>query len=397
MAASRTIIIAGAGIGGLTAALALSRQGFRVALFDQAERLQETGAGIQLSPNATRVLNALGLTQRLSADIVAPDAIQVLSARSGRQIVRIPLGAYAQERYGSPYWSIHRGDLQAALLDAVSEQPDIALTLGTKADDFAIHSDGVTVGMRRGTSHFDERGIALVGADGVWSSIRARLRRSDGPRFANRTAWRAVVPADAVAPEFRSPMVRLWLGRDAHLVHYPVKAGTVINLVAIVGDRVGQQGWSTPGRRDQLLTRYSSSDWSQTARELLAIPEQWLKWSLYDHAPIRRWGQGPVTLLGDAAHPMLPFLAQGAAMAIEDAIVLAQQLGKAPENPASAMRAYENARRARTAQVQRGARSNRRIYHLSGPEAFARDTVMRLMGGTALLTRFDWLYDWRPE
>ena len=237
----------------------------------------------------------------------------------------------------------------------------------------------------------------MIGADGLWSSIRSRLRRGDEPRFANRTAWRAVVSADSVAAEFRTSTVRLWLGRNAHLVHYPVKGGAMINLVAIVGDRSGQPGWSVPGRRDDLLARYPASDWSAAARALLAIPEQWLKWSLYDRPPIRRWGQGPVTLLGDAAHPMLPFLAQGAAMAIEDASLLAPRMAKSPDDPAAAMRSYENARRARTARVQRAARSNRRIYHLWGPEAFARDTVMRLIGGTALLARYDWLYDWRPD
>jgi salicylate hydroxylase len=397
LAASRTIIIAGAGIGGLTAALALSQKGFRVALFDQAERLQETGAGIQLSPNATRVLAALGLTSRLAADVVAPEAIEVVSAKTGREIVRIPLGSYAHDRYGSPYWSIHRGDLQAALLAAVADNPDIALTLGAKADDFAIHAEGITVGIRQRADYIDERGIALIGADGLWSSIRARLRPREHPRFADRTAWRAIVRADSVAPEFRTPMVRLWLGRNAHLVHYPVKAGAVINLVAIVGDHAGQPGWSVPGRREDLLARYPASGWSPAARALLAIPEQWLKWSLYDRGPIWRWGHGPMTLLGDAAHPMLPFLAQGAAMAIEDAAVLANRLAQSPDDPAGALRGYEIVRRARTARVQRGARRNRRIYHLGGPEAFARDTVMRLKGGGSLLARYDWLYDWRPD
>ena len=395
MAPSRTIIIAGAGIGGLTAALALAQRGFRIVLLEASERLEETGAGIQLSPNAMRVLSALGLDERLKGDVVAPAAIEVRTSR-GRSLTRLPLGEKAAERYGVPYWTIHRGDLQAGLVEAVRGNPDIELKLGTRVEDFVVHSNGVTAACRRGLVAADEQGIALVGADGLWSAIRRRLGHEQRPEFRRRTAWRALIPAERVSPELREPIVRLWLGRDAHLVHYPVKAGSVINVVAIVGDRWDKPGWSAGAEREELLARFPRRGWAEQARELIALPEHWLKWALYDLAPLKHWGKGPVTLLGDAAHPMLPFMAQGAAMAIEDAAVLAASAGRLPDDLPTAMRHYERARRRRVARAQRAARRNSRIYHLAGSEAALRNLYLRTAGGNRLLRRFDWLYDWRP-
>src|SRR5215217_3533212 len=192
MARSRSIIVAGAGIGGLTAALALARAGYRAVVLEQAERLDEAGAGIQLSPNATR------------------------------EIARIPLGLHAEQRYGAPYWVIHRADLQAVLVAAIEQSPDVTLRLGTRVEDFAVHQHGVTVQTRTAHGTRDEQGIALIGADGLWSALRTRLGERKPPRSARRTAWRSIVPAAALTPEFREPVTRLWLGRDAHLVHYPV-------------------------------------------------------------------------------------------------------------------------------------------------------------------------------
>jgi salicylate hydroxylase len=198
--------------------------------------------------------------------------------------------------------------------------------------------------------------------------------------------------ASAVEPAFRAAEAQLWLGRDAHLVHYPVKAGTQINMVAIVTDRWAEPGWNAEGRRDELLARYSR--WSEAARRFLALPEHWQKWALYDLPPLGRWSDGPVTLLGDAAHPMLPFLAQGAAMAIEDAAVLANFFARHADDPATAMQRYEQVRRNRTARVQHTARSNGRVYHAGAGAAF-RDLILRLSGGNMMLRRYDWLYDER--
>jgi salicylate hydroxylase len=395
MAVPRTVVIAGAGIGGLTAALAIARQGFRVSVLEAAERLEEIGAGIQLSPNASRILIALGLRDRLAPHAVAPEELKVMDAASGRVLTRAALGADAERRYGAPYWMIHRGDLQAMLCEAVEAQPGISLHLGAKVENFTLGENGVTVAADRNSQPIEEHGIALIGADGLWSTLRNQLGHA-APRFAHRTAWRALVPAEAVEPEFSTPAVNLWLGHDAHLVHYPVKGGRLVNIVAIVRDEWDQPGWSAPGASEELLARFPATRWHASPRELIGAPTQWQKWALYDCAPLKHWGEGPVTLLGDAAHPMLPYLAQGAAMAIEDAAVLGQCLREMRDDPARALRAYEQKRHARTARTQRAARSNGTIYHLGGIRARLRTFALRVMG-ERLIRRYDWLYGWQPR
>jgi salicylate hydroxylase len=392
---SRTVLITGAGIGGLTAALALSRSGFRTLVLEQAERLEETGAGIQLSPNATRILIGLGLADRLAPHVVAPTAIRVLGGRSGREIVRIPLGTEATQRYGAPYWVIHRGDLQAVLSDAVMQDLNIVLRLGMRMEDFATHPHGVTVSARGATGLWTEHAHALIAADGLWSATRARIAANAAPRFAGRTAWRALVPVAQVAPEFREPFVHLWLGRDAHLVHYPVKGGKLINLVVITGDEWSGPGWSEAASRIDLLQRVSARYWTPQAHSVLRTPDAWLKWALYETEPLARFAQGAAALLGDAAHAMLPFLAQGAAMAIEDAAVAAQCLARMPDDPAAAWETYSAIRRGRTRKVQRRAARNGKRYQHAGAAAMLRNTAMRILGGKRLLRNYDWLYDWR--
>jgi salicylate hydroxylase len=406
VAASRTVIIAGAGIGGLTAALTLARRNFRVAVHEAAERLEETGVGIQLSPNAMQVLVALGLRERLAPHVVVPQEIKVITARTGRVLARAPLGEVAEARYGAPYWVIHRGDLQTALREAVEATPDIALHLDSKVEDFAVHSNGVTVLTSGSARPLEHHGIALIGADGLWSTLRRRLGHRRPPRFARHVAWRALVPAQAVPLELSAPAVNLWLGSKAHVVHYPVKAGGMINVVAILRANLdapnGQEsdarllGWSAPGDGNELLARFPAGRWQASVRALLGAAEHWQTWPLYDSAPLGHWGNGPVSLLGDAAHPMLPYLAQGAAMAIEDAAVLADCLGRTPDDPAGAMRAYERARRARTARTQRASRRNGVIYHLGGAEALLRALALVVLGGQKLIRRYDWLYGWTP-
>jgi salicylate hydroxylase len=395
LAATRNVIIAGAGIGGLAAALALSRAGLRATVLEQAAQLEEAGAGIQLTPNATRILIELGLGDELRRTVVEPQAIRVLSGPSSREIVRIPLGRYAENRYGTPYWVIHRGDLQMALANAARTNPDVSLRLASRVEDYASHKNGVSVLARSSGEITQEQGIALIGADGFWSAVRERLRRQSPPKFQHRTAWRAFVPADALAPQWRAPMVHLWMGMDSHLVHYPIKGGALINIVAIVDDEWREPGWRASGEPAEVLRRFARWSWADAARDIVAAPQRWQKWALFERGkPIG--GSGAVTLLGDAAHPMLPFLAQGGAMAIEDAAVLAASLGGKPDNPAKALRAYERARRKRTAKAQKAARRQGRIYGMTGPEAVIRNMVMRQMGGLKLLARQDWLFGFAP-
>jgi salicylate hydroxylase len=396
---SDSILIAGAGIGGLTAALALARRGLRVTLFEQAENLEEAGAGIQLSPNATRVLVALGLAARLEPTIIQPSAIRLRSGPSGREIATLRLDAATLERYGAPYWVIHRADLQKALIDAIADEPHIALTLGATVADFTIDAMGVRATIHRSSTRPAEAdcgGAALIGADGLWSRLRSLLGDGTAPRFAGRSAFRAIAPAAQLPPEDREPAVNLWIGPDGHVVHYPVRSGAAVNIVAVSRDPWQSPAWSTGAGRDEVLERFPASAWAPAVRQLLAVPERWQKWALYDRAPSTSWGRGPVTLLGDAAHPMLPFLAQGAAMAIEDAAILAHELARSAGDRAAALRNYETARRPRTARVQRAARRNDFRYHLRQPAAFVRDAALRALGGERLLAQYDWIYRWIP-
>jgi salicylate hydroxylase len=270
------------------------------------------------------------------------------------------------------------------------------LRLGTRIEDFALHRNGVTVSALGTEGPLEERGDALIGADGLWSQLRRRLGHREDPHFARHTAWRALVPADALVGDLSAPAINLWLGRNAHLVHYPVRGGSLINVVAIIRDDWRDPGWNAPGDRAEILARYPAGIWPPPARAVIAAPQHWHKWALYDRAPLSRWGNGAVTLLGDAAHPMLPYLAQGAAMAIEDAAVLAQHLAASPGDPAGALRLYERQRRSRTARAQRAARRNGLVYHMGGAEAFLRSIALLAMGGKRLLARYDWLYGWKP-
>jgi salicylate hydroxylase len=379
----------------LTAALTLARKGFRVVVVEQTERLEETGAGIQLSPNASRILIDLGLAERLQRAVTAPEAVRVLSAANGREIASMPL-AEAAERYGAPFWTIHRGDLQNALATAVSRTPGVTLKLGLRAEDFIGHRNGITVLTHGSAGTMHEHGTAFIAADGLWSRARTRLGDAQPPRFSGRVAWRGLVPARLAAPEFRAPLIHLWLGREAHFVHYPVKGGAVINLVVITDDRWHQPGWSEPADRAQLVPRLAAETWAPAARALIGLPEAWLKWALYDRRPLRQWSKGPAALLGDAAHPMFPFLAQGAAMAIEDAAVAAECLGRMPDDAERALRTFTAIRWGRARKVQRMAARNGTIYHLGGTGAWLRNTAMRALGGPRLLQHYDWIYDWRP-
>ncbi len=399
MAAARTIIVAGAGIGGLTAALSLAKKGFRVIVLEKTERLEEAGAGLQLSPNASRILVDLGLRPRLTPRAVTPEAINIVSARAGGEIARLPLGEVASLRAGAPYWVMHRADLQAALQAEVNDHPDIDLRLGCQFEDMTSHAKGLTVVQRRGSARQQELAATLIGADGIWSAVRNHLFPDVQPQFSGLIAWRGTLDATSLPREYTSARVQLWMGPDAHLVAYPISAARQINVVAIVPGTWNRPGWSAPGDANELKSAFASQRWPATARMLIGAVDGWRRWALFTLPDLGEWTDGAIALLGDAAHAMLPFAAQGAGMAIEDAAVLATCLSESPGDsiagiPATLKR-YGRLRRGRVLRVQRAARQQGRIYHLTGPLALARDLAIKAMGPQRMLVRQDWIYDWR--
>ena len=395
MANSRTIVVAGAGIGGLTAALTLAQRGFRVIVLERTAKLEEAGAGLQLSPNASRILIGLGLEPLLAPHVIAPESISIMTARTGKEIGRIPLGEAATLRYGAPYWIVRRADLQSALLARVTSHPDIDLRLGAQFEDVAVYPKGVTVVQRRVTARQQEQALALIGADGVWSSVRHQIFPEAQPQFTGSIAWRGTFDAAQLPRGFMTQRVQLWMGTNAHLVAYPMSGGKRINMVAIVSGQWNRPGWSEPGDVVEIANHFADPHWPIAARMMIGAVDGWRKWALFAMRDGGVWNKGPIALLGDASHAMLPFAAQGAGMAIEDAAVIATCLEASPANPSAAFAQYARQRAPRVTRVQRTARKNGQTYHLGGPVGFARDQVIRMLGGSRLLARQNWIYDWR--
>lgn len=389
MAANRALV-AGAGIGGLTAALAMRRFGTEAALFEQAPRIGALGAGIQLSPNAVRVLFALGLEGPLRQVQTVCSGLEARSWKSGRRILWVPMGEGARARYGAPYLLLHRADLQAVLLQALGEG--------------AVHCGGRCVGFEQDGSRArllladgrHETGDLLVGADGIHSVVRQGVAGARRPRFSGFVAWRALVPRERTPGAEVGPTATAWWGPGRHFVHYPVSGGRLVNWVAVVpAAEATPEGWSPAEARDHLGREFRG--WSATVRALIRESERPRGWAIRDLSPLGAWSDGRVTLLGDAAHPMLPFMAQGAAQSIEDAWVLARVLAEAGgEEIPAALSAYEARRRPRTRRVQRQSRLHAHLFH-AGPRPLraARDVAIRALGKLApsLLARgHDWIY-----
>ncbi len=367
-------------------------------VLEKAERLEEAGAGLQLSPNASRVLVELGLQPRLGARAVVPEAISIMSARGGGEIARLPLGQAAAFRSGAPYWVVHRADLQGALQAHVNDNPDIDLRLGCQFEDVTAHAKGLTVVQRSGMRRHQELAVALIGADGIWSTVRHHLFPEVRPQFSGLIAWRGTLEATQLPREYTSPRVQLWMGPDAHLVAYPISGARQINIVAVVPGTWNRPGWSAPGETNEIRGAFASR-WPANARMMIGAVDDWRKWALFSVPDNGQWTDGAVALLGDAAHAMLPFAAQGAGMAIEDAAVLAGCLSEGRAETAAAIAAalkrYARLRRARVRRIERVARRQGRIYHLTGPAALARDLAIKAIGPQRLLAHQDWIYDWR--
>ncbi len=392
---SQHFVIAGAGIGGLSAALFLARSGHRVTVLEQAGVLTEAGAGLQLGANAMKVVNALGLRDQVLRSACEPQAIAVRDAATGRSISRMLLCQAAKSRYGETYCTMHRADLQAVLLESVAQQPEIQLMLGTGYQSMD-HSPSLSVLL---TNDSTVAADGLVGADGLWSTVRAQALADGKPVATGHAAFRALVPAQQVPAKLRHHEVSVWWGRKVHAVSYPVRGGTLWNLVVLAEmPETNRAGWQLDASAQDVLDTPGLAHHG-ICQELLALVNaapSWKRWNLFSRPSAAHWGArtlGNCTLLGDAAHPMLPYLAQGAAMALEDSAALGQCVLQAQTVP-EAFRGYEQLRVARTQRVVGTARRNGAIFHLHGPLALARNAVLALKGTEVV--GLPWLYGWDP-
>ncbi|HSX93310.1 MAG TPA: FAD-dependent monooxygenase [Hydrogenophaga sp.] len=392
MAKAITVAVVGAGIGGLTAALALLRAGIDVQVFEQATRFGEVGAGIQMSANGTRCLFELGLEAPLRAAASVPAGKQIRLWSTGQRWTLFDLGERSVERYGFPYLMLHRADLHAVLVQALNALKPDAIRLGTQVRG---HEE------RGGRVWLDIKGAspvgvdALIGADGIHSACRAQMFGAGTPWFTGCMAWRGLVPARDLPEHLSAPVGTNWVGPGAHVITYPVRRGELINFVGVVerGDWT-HESWNSRGRIEDCLKDFEG--WHEDVQRIIRAIDQPYQWALLGREPMPVWSKGRATLLGDACHPTLPFLAQGAMMAIEDGVVLAHCLAASPQDPAGAFRRYESLRQERTARIVRGSADNARRFHnpeLAHAEGAAA-YVEREWTPEQVNRRYDWLFSY---
>lgn len=385
------VLIAGAGIGGLSTAIALAREGIPSHVFERTDTYSTHGAGIQLGPNATRILRHWGVMERLARKAVASDGIAIGDGMSGAQLNFVPFGKDAESHYGAPFVLAHRADLHRALLDTAKTHKAITFSLGCEVVGYAEDPDGISIK----TTGDPVRGCGLVCVDGIWSRLREHIDPGAELKSAGRSAWRTLLDAKDVPEAARAPWTRLWLAPKAHLVHYPVSGGSKINVVAVIEDRESglAEGWNEEANASDLFPSFE--DWNPSIAQIVRSGARWRRWSLYTMSPLRTWTHGSAVLLGDAAHPMPPFLAQGGAMAIEDAATLAFCVADTRDGIEDAFKRFQIVRLERTARTAYESRRMGNIYHMGGFTKYVRDFVLRSRKPDTLRKKYDWLYGFR--
>ena len=386
------VLIVGGGIGGLTTALALERQGIACQVIEQAAEFKEIGAGIQLGPNVFWMFEILGLVEPVSALAVFPNNLIMMDSMTGEEVTRISLGDAFRKRFHHSYALIHRADLHKVLLAACEKSNLVKLDASQKVIKVDQSSDGVTARTESGKEY---RGAALIGADGLWSTIREMVVGDGKPRVAGHITYRAVLPTSEMPENFRWQDMVLWAGEKVHLVHYPLRTGELFNLVATFHSDRYAEGWDSFGDPAELHERFAKT--CAPVRTLLYKIESWRMWVLCDREPVKEWSKGRITLLGDAAHPMLQYLAQGANMSIEDGVCLANKVVEANGDYPAAFLAYQQARYLRTGRVQIMARVYGEFFHTSGVVKELRNKMLGTRTQDDAMAGMDWLYSKQPE
>jgi salicylate hydroxylase len=390
MASRNTVVIVGGGIGGLAAALALLRRGLDVEVYEQSPELKEVGAGVQISSNGTRVLHALGLEQALAEVQVIPTRREIRHWRTGETWSWFELGASTAQRYGTPHVMLHRGDLLGLLADAVRRLKPNAISLGKRC--VGISQTAEQVGVRFESGEVSNAAF-VIGADGIHSKVRECLFGSDQPEFTGCVAWRGLVPMSVLAPDMAHMVGTNWLGPRGHVLHYPVRRGELMNFISIVERADWKiESWTVAGTTEELAHDFRG--WHPDVHAIIRKIDVPFKWALMVRGPMDCWTKGRITLLGDSCHPTLPFLGQGAVMAIEDAYVLAACLEKYFAHPAIAFARYEQIRKDRTAMVVRKSHENRQqaFSPALASEGEVAALVARDWQQVRRRERLDWLY-----
>jgi len=367
---SKKIVIAGAGIGGLCAALALAKRGFKVAVYEQSLQLGEVGAGLQLSPNAMHVLQALGIADQIKAKAFRPKSAVMRHFQTGKTYFTIPLGDVGTKKFGADYLHIHRADLHSVLFEGCRDS-NISIHLGQTIQRYKQSPQNLSIQFDSGENLEAD---LLIGADGIKSKVQACMLGQTSAQFTGQVAWRGVVDAKKLPQGLIKPNANLWVGPGKHFVSYYLRGGDLVNFVA-VQERSDwtKESWNEPGDINEL--RETFTGWHSEVTELLAASDQCFLWALFDRQPLSQWVDGNVALLGDACHPMLPFLAQGAAMAIEDSYALAHCLASRNDSQI-ALKTYQEMRIIRASDIQVGARKNASLYHMSSPLEQAKLLVL---------------------